>query len=425
MKYFLKILLVLVLAALTVLGMYYYTTGNRPAVLGGDSQYQLTTVSKPPVTEKYAALSTLGREGDYILYKSGDLIILEYQGKRYEFSGWSQDIDLEPPQMVLANIDDDAEDELIIKGVANYDEMSNSYIYTVYVVNRAPESENGFEVAVLNEAAWRSLVEKNILAALGQLNNCKKIVQLAMVANSKGNVLRLDEATGIAIDAHTGYFRALQDENGQYLTVAMWDRGRGIYSVADDGTISVDIDVDVSYDGTTEIQQAGTLSFDIALVSNTEYTIAAKSIQFTPNSAYLVAEPQMTAAAAWSYTENLTSAAPVAEMKWIKHNMKLDEQTLTQTVDVTDELGDLGGVSVITLTESGVVLKAKAGCRFSEQVANSAQYSVVINENTEGTPYDIAYTCELNESGDTLTITFDRTYAKDEIETIEINFGTK
>ena len=425
MKYFLKVILVLALAAATVMGMYYYTTGNRPTFLGGNSDYQLTTVSRQPVTEKYAALTLLVAEGDYALYKSGDLIVLDHAGKRYEFSGWSKDIDMEKPEMTVINIDDDPEDELIVKGVAAFDEESNDYIYSVYIMNSVEDAAKGYEVAILNEDAWKNLASKYIISEITQLKTSKKIVQLAMIANTTGSALAYDNATGIAIDAHTGYFRALQSDDGQYLTAAVWNMGKGIYSVSEDGTVSVDIDVDVSYDNTSEVQQAGVLRFDIALTSNVEYTIASKSILFTPNKSYAVAEPKLETAAGWSYTENLTTAAtPAKEIKWIKHTLQYDAEAVTQTVDTAEELGDLSGVESLTMTESGITLKARKGSTFSEATAKSTQFSVIINKGTDS-QYDIAYTCTLNEAKDTLTVTFDRTYARSEINAVEINFGTK
>lgn len=424
MKYFLKIVLVLALAAATVLGMYYYTTGNRPAFLGGNSDYQLTTVTKQPVTEKYAALTLLVTEGDYSLYQSGDLIVLDHAGKRYEFLGWSRDINLEKPELMVINIDEDPEEELIVKGVAAFDEQSNDFIYSVYILNSVEDAAKGYEVAILNEAAWKKLASKYIISEITQLKSSRKMVQLAMVANTKGNALAYDNTTGIAVDAHTGYFRALQDENGKYLTASVWNMGKGMYSVSEDGTVSVAIDVDVSYDDTTEVQQAGILQFDIELTSTVDYTIAAKSILFTPNSSYLVAEPKMKPAAAWNYTENITAASPAKTIKWIKHTLLYDAAAVTQTVDATEELGDLSGVETLTMTEQGIMMKARKGSTFSEVTANSPEFSVIINKGTDK-QMDIAYTCEVNEAQDTLTITFDQTYAREEIETIEINFGTK
>ncbi len=424
MKYFLKIVLVLILAAATVMGMYYYTTGNRPAFLGGNSDYQLTTVTKQPVTEKYAALTLLVTEGDYSLYQSGDLIVLDHAGKRYEFLGWSKDIGMEKPELMVINIDNDPEEELIVKGVAAFDDVSNDYIYSVYILNSVEDAAKGYEVAILNEAAWKNLASKYIISEITQLKTSQKIVQLAMVANTKGNALAYDNTTGIAVDAHTGFFRALQDENGKYLTAAVWSMGKGIYSVSEDGTVGVTIDVDVSYDGTTEVQQAGVLQFSIALTSNVEYTIAAKSILFTPNSSYLVAEPKLKPAAAWNYTENITAASPAKTIKWIKHTLQYDAAAVTQTVSATDELGDLSGVETLTMTEKGIMMKARSGSTFSEATANSPEFSVIINKGTDN-QFDIAYTCEVNEALDTLTITFDQTYAREEIETIEVNFGTK
>lgn len=424
MKYFLRIVLVMALAAATVMGMYYYTTGNRPAFLGGNEEYNLTTVTKQPVTEKYAALTLLVTEGEYSLYKSGDLIVLDHSGKRYEFSGWSKDIDMEKPEMTVINIDDDADDEIIVKGVAAFDEEHNDYIYSVYILNRVEDDAKGYEVAMLNENAWQNLVNKYIVSEITQLKTSHKIVQLAMVANTKDNALSYDTNTGIAIDAHTGFFRALQDKNGQYLTASVWHMGRGIYSVSEDGTVTVDIDVDVLYDDTDEVQQAGVLQFSIALTSNVEYTIAAKSILFIPNSLYAVAEPKLETAAAWSYTENLSATSPAKEIKWIKHTLLYDPTALIQAVDTAEELGDISGVEQLTMTESGITLKARSGSTFSEATAKSDAFSVIINKGTDHS-FDIAYTCEVNEAQDTLTITFDRTYAREEIESVELNFGTK
>jgi len=423
MKYFLRIVLVLFLAAAAVTGVYYYTTGNTPSFLGGNKDLALTTVSKPPVTEKYAALTLLLAQDNYALYKSGDLVVLQVDGKRYEFIGWTDSIDLETPELYQLNLDDDADEELIIRAYAGTD-INNEKIYNVYILNKSDDPEIGYDVIILDESIANQLVSRYIYSEIGQLENCKKTVQLAMVPNISGAGIVYDNATGIATNAHTGYFRALQDETGAYLDVAVWNRGTCAYTVNNDGTVHAAMAVLVSYNGSSETQLAGILSMDIEAASNTEIAITDKSIRFTPNSSYAVSTPTLEAVADWKFTENNTATATSKTIAWIKHKPTFSQDTLTQTINGAEELGDMNAVASVTMTSTEVLLKAKDGVTFDKSIANSTQYSVIINRGSE-TEYDIAYTCSLNEAQTELTITFDRAYAKSEIITVEINYGTK
>ena len=422
MKYFLKILIVFVLATAAVVGMYYYTTGQKLPFLNNDETAYLTTVSKQPATEKNAGKKFLAGIDGYSLYKSARTVILEHGGKEFEFENWSSIIDEETPEMYMINLDGDDEKELVIKGVAGQDSSTGEYIYEIYILKAKENPDDGYTVSLLSQSTWRTILDTYIVAEISQLSTCSKILQFAMVSNSGTNIA-YNKTTGIAENAHTGYARALQDKKGRYMTLDSWGKGKGIYYVSDDNRLCVEIEVNVNYKESSEVQLAGNIYFEIMMSEDGTITVTPKSIRFLPNETYAVSDPTVTASA-WSYTLNNSAPTGSGEITWVKYMPSVDSTTLTDTVNLSAQEGDVAKLSSLTVSSDKAVLTAKSDCTFSSDVAESPDFSVIINKGTDK-EYDIAYTAKLNNSNSVLTITFDRSYARDEIETIEINFGER
>ena len=83
MKYFLRVFIVLVLAAGVIFGVFRYT---HPEAFENNSTPELTTVSKPAATEKNSNRVLLAslKDEDFYLYKGSKGVLLQHCGKGEE-----------------------------------------------------------------------------------------------------------------------------------------------------------------------------------------------------------------------------------------------------------------------------------------------------------------------------------------------------
>lgn len=423
MKTFFRTVVIVVVVITTVLGVRYLVTGQVPALVRSDDP-DLVTVTKAPVTERniYRKLLASLDDDDYQLYRTDNKIILVHAGKEFEFNLWSSSIDREAPEMYLFDLDGDSQKEIVVRAISGEDTISGGWLYSLYIFNPKQNEEDGYELAVASQSTWQDFLDTFINENMSQLKMCKKYIQFAMYA--KDEEVTFDEATGIAHGAHSGYARALQDNNGKYMSVSGWNKSKGVYTVSKDGRLCIAIDINISYENSSLIQKAGTITFEISLDKDNVFSVTPKSMRFTPNSAYRVAPPSVESES-WSYTEtNSASIDKNTQIKYISYSPSLDASTLTQTKNLSSESSEIKYVGSIEVTNDRVVLKAKSGCTFSSEVANSSAFSVIANKG-EDDEYDIAYTASLDSARTTLTLMLDGSYGKDFIKTIQINFGTK
>ena len=423
MKYFLRVLIVFVLAAAVVFGVFRYT---NPEAFSNNGNSELTTVSKPAATEKNSnrvLLSSLEEEGFY-LYKGSKGILLKHNNNEYTFTNWSKLIDAEEPQMYYADFNGDNKKELLIRAVSEK-KGNGDFIYELYLLIPKTDSEGNesFDVALASRNTWSSILDNNIVEEMNQLKSCKKIVQFSMI--SKGKSLSYNKETGIATNGYSGYARALQDSKGNYLTVSKWAKGDGIYKVSKDNKISISIDINISYKGAAALQKAGKIYFELFLNEDNKFQVTEKTMVFKANDEYKVSNPKKTATESWSYTENNSnkSASKSNEViQWIKYSPSYSEDVFTQTKDFASEISDINKIEKLYICESYAELTAKDGCTFDTTGANSGEFSVIINDKT-----DIAYTASITTSGpkEILKITFDKAYPQSEIKSITFNYATK
>lgn len=424
MKYFLKILIVLVIAVGVVTGVYYYTTGRTPAFLGLDEAH-LTTMSKPPATERYASSAMLASldEEDYQLYLSGSTVILTHGGNSFSFDNWNKLIAEERPQMYLLDADGDSQKELIIRGVCGKDIQTGDNVYAIYILNPKPNEADGYDVTIITQETWRAILDENITQEVTQLKSCAKIVQFTMAA--KSDKIVYNDTTGIAESGHSGYARGLQGSDGTYLPVSTWGKAKALYTVTDAGTVGVDVQINISYKGVEALQNAGVIHFEVGVDEENQLYVVEKSLRFNAAEEYTVSPLPDKPAAPWHFTlNNASPQGKKGEIKYVKYSPPLDKSTFTETLDLSTEASDIKYVASVALTETGVVMTAKEGYTFSADAAQSPEFSIIINKGLEN-EYDISYTAVPDETGTVLTMAFDRAYASDEIETIEINFGAR
>jgi len=431
MKYFFKILLTLVLAVAIVFGMYYYTNGNPFEKQENTSV--LTTVSKPAATEKDTKRELLASlpKDDYYLYKSTNGVVLKHNKKEYEFTNWSRLIDVEAPEMFLNDYDGDGEKELLIKAVSAKNASSGEMEYELYLLDKQKTSsgKTTYKVYLASKSTWGDILDKQIREEVRQLKSCKKIIQFAM--HYKNKSLRYDKKTGIAKNGFVNYGRALQDDNGDYLTFNKWTKGKGIYSINEENEICVSVEVLIGYKKSEVVQTIGHINFKLDFDGGM-FTVKRKTMNFTPENAYKVSDPRTAVNEQWSYLENNANKKSVEVPKtlgWIQYAPELSKDMLTQTIDLTQKDTDIKLVSKIHICESYIELIAKSGCTFDKSILNKSEYSVIINKGTDK-EYEISYTSEITEKGkkkrqEVLRIYFDRAYARDEIDSILITYGSR
>lgn len=428
MKYFLKVMTALVLAVAVVFGVYYYTD-KKP----NDEKAQnvsLTTVSKAPATEKNSNLkliASLEKEGFY-LYKGNKSVILKHKDKEFEFDNWNSNIDLETPKMYYANFDDDKEKELIIRAVGAVNQETKEYIYDLYILNpKQNTKEEEYDVILATHNTWSKILNSNIREEVTQLKRCKKILQIAM--DVVAAPISYDKKTGVAKTGYRGYARALQDSNGNYLTIDKWEKGRGVYSISEDNKICVDVPVNVRYKESKAVQKIGFIHFEFNFDKSNKLAVTRRSMVFTAAKEYQVSSQINETKEKWTYTENNSDkSTPSSDtiIDWIKYKTAYSPSLITQTTSFAGKGTDINGISKIVITQEYIELTAKKGMEFAKSSAEKGEFSVIMNEGYKS-ECDIAYKAAIGEKDgvQTLKISFDKKYSKKELGSITVNYATK
>ena len=79
----------------------------------------------------------------------------------------------------------------------------------------------------------------------------------------------------------------------------------------------------------------------------------------------------------------------------------------------------------VKFTQSSITMTAKDGYLFYGNAAENGSFSVILNEG-EKNETDIAYTCNIKNEGSesVLVIKLDGNYAKSDLDSVSIKFGT-
>lgn len=422
MKYFLRVLLVLVVAVCGIYGVYQYNHTDHSL------QTSITTATKAPATEKYGEKTLLASldEHNIKLYKNNNVVILEQNGKEFEFENWSENIDLETPTLYYGNFDKDEDNEIAVRAVSEKN-SNGGFVYNIYVLNPKKDSDGNlnYQVFAATRSTWSALIDEYLAIEVTQLKSCKKIGQFAMNYYNEG--ISYNKETGIMTKGHGGYFSVLQD-GGDYLTIGGWSRGEGIYTVDEKNRIYLDIDVNVNYNSSSIIQNAGKIHLQLTFDENQGFSVLAKSLVFNATSEYKVSDPTKTSENAWSYVEKnaVKDATDKTTVSWINHTINYNPAITANTVSYASSGTDVNSIEKITLTDSGITLTAKKGCVFDESSIKSGDFSVIINSASKN-EYNIAYMATIKQSGDrqSLTISFDKSYPQSDIKTVTVNYGVK
>lgn len=386
-----------------------------------------TTITKPAATEKHndkVLVASLTNEKIY-LYKTKSGALLSVNDKLFEYNNWGKSFDAIEPQIFCADFDDDEQNEIVIKA-AEYKNSDGKYVSCVYYLDPTADSLD-YSVSYFNRTTWADILDVTLTEEVSQLKLSKKMAQFAINYKSAG--ISYDKKTGVVAKGYGGYFSALCDDNKNYYTIDGFKKGNGEYSVSADNKIFVDVPITVSYKETSDVQLAGRVHFELIKGDNAKISVAPKSLVFIPNEDYPVSDPTKIETRGWSYTERNSDIIIDEKDKlinWIKYRTAYDPSITTQTISYAPTSTDIRSISELTITESCIKMVAKPNCSFDKSY-ETGEYSVIINEGTSA-QFDISYTAELSKDDkgmEILTINFDKPYPKDQIKTININYGAK
>ena len=162
-------------------------------------------------------------------------------------------------------------------------------------------------------------------------------------------------------------------------------------------------------------------------VTDNMFSISPNTIVFNAIDPYEVADPRDLAESKWTCVIDNESAGTnfkSTEIDWIDAAFSL-ENTDEQNAQYFESMpSKIKCVDSVKFTQGAVVLTAKDGYTFSQTIADSGKFSVLINSG-EDNEYDISYTCSVSNKNNssTLTIKFDKTYDKEDFGNITIKFG--
>lgn len=423
MKYFGTIILTLVVAVGLIVGVYYYFNGyNEPK-----SSVSLTTAATRETTENSNKIFLAeNKDGDFKLYKQGSKILLVHDGKTNEFTGWSEYITAEKPKMYYADFDNDKEKELLIQVVSgnNLYGGETKYTYDLYILSPEKQENGDYKYAIVqaNRDTWRQPFEEYIKCAVNQLKKDKSRIQVVMDNADKS--ISFDEDTGISTSKYVGFARADKGSDGNYKTLAKWDKGNGKY-VVDGNSITVEIDVRVTYSNENTQSVIGTVYCGLNL-EGSSFSIKSNSVYFEAAKNRLVTDPRDTSSENWSYTiKNIATAASSTDtnINWIEADFDIPSSGSGDEKSFLSMNSEIKSVDSIEITNRKIVITSKDGFTFVSGNINSDDYSVSIT--LDDVDYEIASSAEISKSGSksVLTITLDKSYKRSDLKKLTVKFG--
>lgn len=434
MKYFLRVLFVLLLAIAVVFGVYCYTDTKNSDVQGGNAN--LTTVTKPPVTEKgrdRVLLKELEQDGEkFSIYQCDKDTIVIHNGKEYVFHDWSKYIAVEDLEMHYMNYDtNDKESELAIRIPSTTNLETGEYLYDIYVLDffTNDDGEEDVDLRVASEISWRTILNNAIKMELSQPSFCPKFVQVAMAYRWDKNIGYDEE--GMADSVYHAYAHALKDGKGGYLETDRWSFGQGMYTFTDEGEIRVDIDVRVLYKGSSVEQDIGAIHFELIINNANEFACQQKTMGFKANAEYRSLRPNKKSDEKWQYVEQnedkTVSEAGDKVIDWISYTFEYDPEISENTVSYAEDETEMRNIYKTVFTNEYIKLYAKKGYSFGTTPVETGDYEVVINNDVKKKRYEISYKADITEENgrEVLTIYFERSYPENYFETVTINYNTE
>ncbi len=285
------------LIALVILGTIFgasaaYRNHQQAESLRTTAAPRTETTESKELTENDVIVQT--DDGKYKLYYKNNTATLTYGDAKLEFYTWGRSIELETPTFHYMDFNDDGENELIIRIIDSYNDVksTSSKSYSLFFIH--PVEKNGkIELSSFSAqpSMWKRTFQAYVKEEISQLKNTKKYIQFVMTNN--GNTISYDEKTGIAKNKYVGYAKTDSDDKGQYYTVLSYYKGVGVYSVLDNGKITLDIQLFVTYEEIKDARQIGNIHCEVACDSSHFY-VKSDTISFIPLEEYEIDDPRDT-----------------------------------------------------------------------------------------------------------------------------------
>ena len=412
----------LTLLLIVLIGLFAYSVSfrdSREQAIITDNEISAVTTTAADDTLSDSDLIAQNEEGGYKLYYKNGIATVTY--KDYgdavlNFTGWEKTIDIKKPQLYYADFDSDSEKELLIKIVDNYEEIlgKTEYTYALYFIE--PQEKDGTTILTYNTAqdsTWKNVFSKSIKLEVTQLNECKKILQFAM--NDAEEPIYYDEKTGITDNKYVSYALADCSDKKEYYTLESFAYGVGVYDIQQDNKITLDVQVIGKYKETEQRSLCGNIHCNITYTGG-DFRIQPSTIEFIPLDERAVNDPRDTAQSSWSYTINnlSTDNGYTDTINTIDDTFTLENGTSSNKY-FGSYTGGIKNVDKVIFTQSSVTLVAKQGCKFSTTPIDTGRFDVTVGN------MDISYTAQIK--GNSLIITFDKAYDKEDISSITVNFG--
>lgn len=368
-------------------------------------------------------------DGEYELYVDGEIVNVVKGDYKIKMNNWEESFQRELPKAVSLDIDNDDENELLLKvynGTYTNDDDTKTNLYAIFLFDPiiTIDGEKTFETATANTNTWTLPFAQTVRAEVTQLESCKKILQFAM--ESVENQITYDK-NGLGTGDYVGYAAALSDNKKEYYTYENWSLGQGVYDMDSDGNITLTIQVLVQYEEIEEKQIMGYINCKIQFVDGA-FSIVPKQIYFSANSIYRVSDPREAYDGKWSVSLKNTSSRPDFQnnsIDWIDCEFNVSVMNSNQSQSFSNMTSKIKCVDTVEFTQSSITLTAKEDYSFYKNALESGSFSVILNEG-EKDERDIAYTCNIKEedSHSVLVIQLDSSYAKSDLDKVSINFGT-
>lgn len=427
MKYFLRVLLVLVLAVAVVFGVYY--ANSRGNTTRQNSDVALTTVTKAPVTELKEDKVLLAKYDEgFALYKQGDKIILKDSEGEYSFDNWSPLITRERPTLYYSDFDKDKEKELIFE-IASKELDGGKFEHNLYYLDKTQgkydNEKNKYTVTLISNKTWNFILNELLTEEMTQLK-CDKIVQFAMASNL--DTIRYDKKTGLNKNSYGGYFKALQNkETGEYYKVKSWHIKNGEAYVDRKNKICVKVYITVTYHGTDQVQEPGYIYTQLT-PKNDGFVVTPRTMVFNSTDDSKVSPQHNISLADWAATlENTNESLYTAGdnvIDWVRFSMPHIETVSYEKYDFSTNDTEAKNLVAIEATNSGIKLIAKNGYVFDEKMVQRRDFKVIINKDwaDEFGENEISYTGKIytdQNNRQVLEIQFDKSYPRGEVHTLD------
>lgn len=407
------------LAFIVAVGVFVYSFSYRDKKNSSTVTLPNTTVSSNSSngeSDSQKSIIAQNEEGGYTLYYKNGTPTLSYGDTSLEFPGWARSINLETPTLYCNDFDGDGENELIVRLADNFSQADpdGRYSYTLYMF-KPNETENGTQLAFITaqSSTWKNVFNNSIKMEVTQLKAYEKILQFAL--NDIKTPINYDSSTGLTDNEYVAFARADYKTKGNYYTVGKYARGLGIYTIKDDGTIELDIEVVVNY------KQTGSLNFRVGSIKcemeirDNAFKIKPNSIHFVPDEDRIVFDPRDNNVRSWFATVlNQSAEANKGDIEKFDAEFNIEGgQTINTSFSNYND--DMRRVRKIDVGAKQITFFANDGYIFSSANISEGLFAVYVNG------IDISYKAKVVDS--TLTITFDRLYSPEDLSTIRVTFG--